>query len=80
MDTTNDEETTLEKLSDEKMAEYDSSQDADYVPEASQESLDIDYNSQAEVSQEESQELVTEESQEVVTEESSQEESQETEP
>jgi len=80
IDTTNDEETTLEKLSDEKMAEYDSSQDADYVPEASQESLDIDYNSQAEVSQEESQELVTEESQEVVTEESSQEESQETEP
>jgi len=76
MDTTNDEETTLEKLSDEKMAEYDSSQDADYVPESSQESLDIDYNSQAEVSQEDSQELVTEESQEVVTEE----ESQETEP
>jgi hypothetical protein len=69
---TNDEETTLEKLSDEKMAEYDSSQDADYVPELSQESLDIDYNSQAEVSQEESQE--------VVTEESTQEESQETEP
>jgi len=72
MDTTNDEETTLEKLSDEKMAEYDSSQDADYVPELSQESLDIDYNSQAEVSQEDSQE--------VVTEESTQEESQETEP
>merc|ERR550519_1176075 len=69
---TNDEETTLEKLSDEKMAEYDSSQDADYVPESSQESLDIDYNSQAEVSQEDSQE--------VVTEESTQEESQETEP
>ena len=62
---TNDEETTLEKLSDEKMAEYDSSQDADYVPESSQESQDIDYNSQAS---------------EVVTEESTQEESQETEP
>jgi len=90
MDTTNDEETTLEKLSDEKMAGYDSSQDADYVPETSQESLEIDYNSQAEVSQEESreevvteesqEEVVTEESQEVVTEESTQEESQETEP
>jgi len=95
MDTTNDEETTLEKLSDEKMAEYDSSQDADYVPETSQESLEIDYNSQAEVSQEEvvteesqeevvteesQEEVVTEESQEVVTEESTQEESQETEP
>jgi len=65
IDTTNDEETTLEKLSDEKMAEYDSSQDADYVPESSQESQDIDYNSQAS---------------EVVTEESTQEESQETEP
>jgi len=77
MDTTNDEETTLEKLSDEKMAEYDSSQDADYVPETTQESLEIDYNSQAEVSQEE---VVTEESQEEVVTEESQEESQETEP
>ena len=34
MDTTNGEETTLEKRNDEKMAEYDSSQEADYVPES----------------------------------------------
>jgi hypothetical protein len=69
LETTNEDETLAEKLSQEKMDAYESSQDPTYEP--SEESEDsLEYNTDAEVSQEEvSQEETTTEVVETATEE-----------